>query len=174
MNEDGTDHEIRRETADEGPARPVPGMHDLHVHAPFITFMTSTRLHHPPHDLHSPRDTPDVAIADFARGSVECHLRDPPGRVLYRSERPPRRHLHQVSLEPPHPAVVRQDCGPALDGGSGCVNPLKGRAHVAPVDCSHRTRQGRLTPGPWPGVLRAVTHAAPHTRRGNTAAAAGR
>src|SRR5213596_3166743 len=118
MNKDRTDHEIRREPPDERPTRPIPGVHNLYVHA---SFRTSTNLHQPPHDVHASADTPHVPIPNFAGRAIDRHLGHPPGRILEETttERPPCSHLDQSIVEETNPAVMGKDGRPTGDGARG-------------------------------------------------------
>ena len=140
MDEHRADDPRRRRAADEGPPRPGPVVYDRHVGP-------AARRLHPPDHVHARRYSPHVAIVHRRRGAVHPHLRDPPGGILERTERPPRRHLHQPAVAAPlqlsHPAVMRQQRRPALDVHRGVEHAVQRGAHPGPIDGPHQPPSGR-------------------------------
>src|SRR6266480_5308029 len=148
VNEHGADHEIRRQPADERPggSRPLVDdghnrIDDLRCSHPEGSFRDFSLGNDAPHDIHCRRDTPYVAIPDFARGPVDGHLGHPPDRIAQGSERAPRGHLDGTAIvaavEKADPTIMRQDCGPAFDAGRDVKDAIDRRADRDLIDGEH-------------------------------------
>src|SRR6266513_746175 len=174
VNEHGADHEIRRQPADERPGGSRPLVDDRYNRADVVgcsraeawarqcPALKRSVLHdsvspsprfsvgsEPPHDPHARRDTPHVAIPDFAGRAVDGHLGHPPDRIAQGSERAPRGHLDGAAavaaVEKANPTIVRQDRRPAFDAGGDLKHaPKRGTDHHL-IDGTHALDVRRQT-----------------------------
>src|SRR2546430_1123291 len=157
VNEHGADHEIRRQPADERPGESRPLGDDRYNRADVVgcshseawarqctalkrsvpqdSVSPSPRFSvgsEPPHDAHARRDTPHVAIPDFAGRAVDRHVGHPPDRIAQRSQRAPCGHLvgaaAVVAVEKTNPTIVRQERRPAVHGCRDVADPIDPRA----------------------------------------------
>src|SRR2546430_15176116 len=85
-------------------------------------------------------DPPHVAIPDFTGATIDRHLGHPPGGILddTAGERPPRRHLDEAVVEHPHPAVMREDGGPARHSAGGGEDGREWSADTNTIDGAHQ------------------------------------
>src|SRR5213075_945952 len=124
--------ELRRQFPDQRPRRPFPRMNDLDIY----TGRPFTVLHYRPHHVHAGCYPLHMAIADFARRTVDRHFRDPPGGILHEptDERSPGGHFHPAIIEGANPAVVRQDRRPARDRACGGEDTGKWSVYANTID----------------------------------------
>ena len=81
--------------------------------------------------VHPAGDASHVPVANYPRPGVVLHLRDPPGGIAQRAERPPRRHLDQALARTRPSAGI----GPSGSGEGSSATPRR------------RRRPGRRRPG---------------------------
>ena len=141
-----------------------------------VTSVSSPSGLHLPDHVHARRYSPHVAVVHRRRRAIHPHLRHPPGGIPHRAERAPGGHLHDVAvaaaLELPHPAVVRQQLGPALDVHRGFEHPRHGRPHPGAIHRPHQPAAGRqVATSRYPGRRSTVplTPAAARSARSSAA-----
>src|SRR5207245_5419617 len=102
----------------------------------------------------SPLDTLQVTVPDLAVRAFHLHVRDPPGGVAHRPERPPRGHFHGsgvvvTPVEGTDPAVVRQNVRPSLDVCRRAEHAVQGRMDDELVDGPLSALSCQRSATPW-------------------------